>query len=44
VHGRYELQVERENGSNWRFGLNFLKTVGVFLDYENAEIGFCEPL
>ena len=42
--GSYDLQVERAEDSSWTFGLNFLKAAGVFIDYENREIGFCEPM
>lgn len=45
--GRYELHVlptERVRHSAPVLGINFLRNVGLYLNYADNEIGFCDPL
>jgi hypothetical protein len=45
--GQYELQVVRTEGVRHSapvLGINFLRNVGVYLNYAENEIGFCDPL
>ena len=45
LDGVYELQVRSADANEQpQLGMNFLNAVAVFIDYENEEIGFCEPL
>jgi len=32
------------HGNQCSLGLSALKNIGVFFDYENSRIGFCEPI